>query len=152
MSSPLILVLSGPNLNMLGVREPEIYGHTTLPDIETMCREAGERLGIAIDFRQSNHEGVLVDWIQEARGKVAGVVINAGAYTHTSLAIHDALKLLDDTPIAEVHISNPKEREPFRHFSYIEPLAFAHFLGHGARGYIMGIEAIAERLGKIDRG
>ncbi|HNQ92624.1 MAG TPA: type II 3-dehydroquinate dehydratase, partial [Alphaproteobacteria bacterium] len=116
------------------------------------CREAGERLGIAIDFRQSNHEGVLVDWIQEARGKVAGVVINAGAYTHTSLAIHDALKLLDDTPIAEVHISNPKEREPFRHFSYIEPLAFAHFLGHGARGYIMGIEAIAERLGKIDRG
>lgn len=150
MSQQVILVLNGPNLNMLGVREPEIYGHTTLADIETMCREAGARLDLAIDFRQSNHEGVLIDWIQEARGKVAGVVINAGAYTHTSLAIHDALKLLDDTPIAEVHISNPKEREPFRHFSYIESLAFAHFMGHGAQGYVMGIETIAERLGKID--
>lgn len=152
MPLPIVLVLTGPNLNMLGLREPEIYGHTTLADIEVMCRDAGERLGLDIEFRQSNHEGVLIDWIQEARGKVAGVVINAGAYTHTSLAIHDALKLLDKTPIVEVHISNPKEREEFRHFSYIEPLAFAHFMGYGARGYVMGVEAVAERLGKPSGG
>ncbi len=148
MSLPVILVLNGPNLNKLGVREPEIYGRTTLNDIEAMCREVGERLGIDIEFRQTNHEGEMVDWIQEAMGKVAGVVINAAAYTHTSVAIHDALKLLSGTPIAEVHISNPKERDEFRHFSYIEPLAFAHFLGYGAKGYVMGIEAVAERLGK----
>jgi len=149
MSQPVILVLNGPNLNMLGTREPEIYGHTTLSGIESLCREEAARWEFGIEFRQSNHEGVLVDWIQEARGRVAGVVINAAAYTHTSLAIHDALKLLGDTPIVEVHISNPKDREEFRHFSYIEPLAFAHFAGFGAKGYVMGICAIAERLGKI---
>ncbi len=148
MSLPVILVLNGPNLNKLGLREPDIYGHTTLNNIEDMCREAGGRLGVDIEFRQTNHEGEMVDWIQEAMGKVAGVVINAAAYTHTSVAIHDALKLLGNVPIAEVHISNPKEREEFRHFSYIEPLAFAHFVGHGAKGYVMGVEAVAERLGK----
>ncbi|MDD3019769.1 MAG: type II 3-dehydroquinate dehydratase [Alphaproteobacteria bacterium] len=148
MSLPVILVLNGPNLNKLGLREPDIYGHTTLNNIEDMCREAGGRLGVDIEFRQTNHEGEMVDWIQEAMGKVAGVVINAAAYTHTSVAIHDALKLLGSVPIAEVHISNPKEREEFRHFSYIEPLAFAHFVGHGAKGYVMAVEAVAERLGK----
>jgi len=148
MSQSVILVLNGPNLNMLGLREPEIYGHTTLDDIKKMCVEAGDRLGFDIDFRQSNHEGELVDWIQQARGQIAAVVINAAAYTHTSVAIHDALKLLDKTPIAEVHISNPKEREEFRHFSYIEPVAFTHILGQGAKGYVMAIEAIGQHLGK----
>ncbi|HOO50657.1 MAG TPA: type II 3-dehydroquinate dehydratase [Alphaproteobacteria bacterium] len=146
MSQPIILVLNGPNLNMLGLREPEIYGHTTLADIEAMCRARADELGFDIDFRQSNHEGELVEWIQQARGKVAGVVINAAAYTHTSVAIHDALKLLDKTPIAEIHISNPKEREEFRHFSYIESLAFTHILGQGAKGYVMAIEAIAKKI------
>lgn len=147
MSQQIILILNGPNLNFLGLREPDIYGHTTLADIEAMCHDAAKTRGLMIDFRQSNHEGQLVDWIQEARGKVAGVIINAAAYTHTSVAIHDALKLLDNTPIVEVHISNPKEREEFRHFSYIEPVACAHILGHGAQGYVMAVEALAERLG-----
>lgn len=137
-----ILILNGPNLNMLGRREPEIYGSATLPDIEAMCREAGERLGFGIDFRQSNHEGVLIDWIQEALDKIDGLVINGGAYTHTSLAIHDALKLLA-VPVIEVHISDPKKREPFRHFSFIEPVAAQTIAGHGAKGYVMALEALA---------
>lgn len=142
---PLILVLNGPNLNMLGMREPAIYGHDTLKDIETLCRETAALHQLEIDFRQSNHEGELVTWIQEARVRVHGVIINAAAYTHTSVAIHDALKLLD-CPIVEVHLSNPKEREAFRHHSYIEALAFAHFAGHGASGYKMAIEAISKAL------
>lgn len=137
-----ILILNGPNLNMLGRREPEIYGSATLSDIEAMCREAGERLGFGIDFRQSNHEGVLIDWIQEALDKIDGLVINAGAFTHTSLAIHDALKLLA-VPVIEVHISDPKKREPFRHFSFIEPVAVQTIAGHGAKGYVMALEALA---------
>lgn len=145
MSRLKILILNGPNLNMLGLREPHIYGHQTLGDIEKLCRDVATKHGIEIDFRQSNHEGELVTWIQEAREKVDGVVINAAAYTHTSVAIHDALKLLDKTPIVEVHLSNPKERESFRHFSYIESVACAHFAGHGAQGYVMAIEALAER-------
>src|SRR5688572_20226495 len=117
-----ILILNGPNLNMLGTREPEIYGSKTLRDIEKLCAEKAKALGLEIDFRQSNHEGELVGWIQEAVKDFDGILINAGAYTHTSVAIHDALKLLK-APIIEVHISNPKEREEFRHHSYIEPLA-----------------------------
>lgn len=147
MSQPVILILNGPNLNMLGLREPHIYGHQTLSDVENLCRATADTHGFAIDFRQSNHEGELVTWIQEARGKVAGVAINGAAYTHTSVAIHDALKLLDGTPIVEVHLSNPKERESFRHHSYIEPVAFAHFAGHGVQSYVMAIEAIAGHLG-----
>lgn len=148
MSQPVIFVLNGPNLNMLGTREPHIYGYQTLNDIEKLCRDKASELGLDVDFRQSNHEGELVTWIQECRGKVQGVVINAAAYTHTSVAIHDALKLLDGVvPIVEVHLSNPKERESFRHFSYIESLAFAHFMGHGPTGYTMALEALAERLG-----
>jgi 3-dehydroquinate dehydratase-2 len=147
MSRPVVFILNGPNLNMLGKREPHIYGHLSLEQIEALCRSEADRLGLDIDFRQSNHEGELVTWIQGALNRVQGVIINAAAYTHTSVALHDALKLLAGIPIVEVHLSNPKEREPFRHFSYIEPLAVAHFAGHGAQGYVMALEALAEKLG-----
>lgn len=129
-----ILILNGPNLNMLGKREPEIYGHQTLQDIEKLCHEAAEKIGCEIDFRQSNHEGELVTWIQEALDGFDGLIINAGAYTHTSIAILDALKILD-IPIIELHISDPKTREPFRQKSYIEPVAKAVIAGRGPKGY-----------------
>ena len=138
---PLILILNGPNLNMLGRREPEIYGTQTLSDIEKLCLETAVKNNLEISFRQSNHEGELVTWIQEALDQVDGLIINAAAYTHTSVAIHDALKLLK-CPIAEVHLSNPKDREAFRHHSYIESVAKIHFAGHGAQGYVMAIEAL----------
>lgn len=134
-----ILILNGPNLNMLGVREPEIYGHQTLADIEKLCQETAQRLGFRIDFRQSNHEGELVTWIQQARGAFEAVVINAAAYTHTSVAIHDALKLLS-VPVIEVHLSDPSTRESFRHHSYIAPLASAVFAGFGAQSYVKALE------------
>ncbi len=141
-----ILVLNGPNLNMLGKREPEIYGHQTLKDIEGLCVQSAENNGFEVVFKQSNHEGQLVDWIQDAYEKSCdGVVINPAAYTHTSVALHDALKLLD-CPIIEVHISNPKEREAFRHHSYVEPLATAVFAGYGIEGYEMAIEKLSEVL------
>lgn len=136
-----ILILNGPNLNMLGLREPDIYGHETLDDIKGMCLEFAAKLGASIDFRQSNHEGELVTWIQEARGQCDGVIINAAAYTHTSVAIHDALRLLE-CPIAEVHLSDPKTREAFRHISYIEPVAQIHIYGRGAAGYTEALAAI----------
>ena len=129
-----ILILNGPNLNMLGVREPEIYGTDTLADIEKLCGAKARELGFEIDFRQSNHEGKLVEWIQQARGKFDGIIINAAAYTHTSVAIHDALKIFGG-PVVEVHLSDPKTREPFRHHSYITPLAAAVISGKGAAGY-----------------
>lgn len=148
MSNPVIFILLGPNLNLLGIREPHLYGHETIQDVEKMCREEAESYGFDIVFKQSNHEGDLVTWIQDAMTKAKGLIINAAAYTHTSVAIYDALKMLEGkVSIVEVHHSNPKEREPFRHISYVEPHAFAHFAGHGARGYVMGIEAVAERLG-----
>lgn len=139
-----ILILNGPNLNMLGVREPEIYGTATLADLETLCEIEARILGATIDFRQTNHEGELVDWIQEAapgpRGSIFdALIINAGAYTHTSIAIHDALKMLK-MPIIEVHLSDPKKREPFRHHSYIEKLAAKVIAGHGPDGYKMAIQ------------
>ena len=134
-----ILILNGPNLNMLGVREPDIYGTATLADIEKLCCDTAARHGLSIDFRQSNHEGELVTWIQQARGHIKGLVINAAAYTHTSVAIHDALKLLDGVPIIEVHLSDPKTREPFRHHSYIESVATKVFAGHGAESYVQAI-------------
>ena len=140
-----ILILNGPNLNMLGTREPEIYGHQTLKDIEKLCAEKAKALGLKTDFRQSNHEGELVSWIQDAVKGVDGVIINAGAYTHTSVAIHDALKLLK-VPVIEVHISNPKEREAFRHHSYIEPIAAAVIAGKGPEGYSEALEAINRLL------
>lgn len=136
-----ILILNGPNLNMLGTREPEIYGHQTLQDIEDLCHACAKSYGAQITFRQSNHEGDLVDWIQQARGNVDGLIINAAAYTHTSVAIHDALKMLN-IPVIEVHLSDPKSREGFRHHSYIEPLAAAVIAGHGAAGYEMAIKKL----------
>lgn len=142
-----LLILNGPNLNMLGTREPGVYGSATLADIEKLCADAGKKAGFRCDCRQSNIEGELVIWIQQAsqNADVVGVVINAGAYTHTSVAIHDALRLLS-CPIAEVHISNPMARESFRHNSYIAPLAFASVAGLGPSGYTVAIEALAKKL------
>jgi 3-dehydroquinate dehydratase II len=138
-----ITIINGPNLNLLGTREPEIYGRDTLADIEHMCREAGEKYGVTIDFRQTNHEGVLIDWVQEAGRISAGIIINAAGYTHTSVALHDALKAMK-VPIIEVHLSDPKTREAFRHHSYIEAVATRSICGHGARGYVMAIEALVQ--------
>lgn len=140
-----ILILNGPNLNMLGRREPEIYGDQTLDDIKGLCLEAVRALHFEIDFRQSNHEGELIGWLQEALGQVDGIIINAAAYTHTSVAIHDALKL-HSVPIIEVHLSAPQEREEFRHHSYIEPLAADVITGQGARGYVLALEKLKELL------
>lgn len=136
-----ILILNGPNLNMLGRREPDIYGTQTLGDIKKLCQDTAKKHVGKIDFRQSNHEGELVTWIQESIDKVNGIIINAAAYTHTSVAIHDALKL-HSCPIIEVHLSNPQEREEFRHFSYITPLAQQIISGKGAAGYIQAIEIL----------
>jgi len=141
--SSTILVLNGPNLNMLGVRQPEIYGHETLADIEAACRKRGGELGLDIDFRQSNVEGELVTWIQEARGRVGGIVINAAAYTHTSVAILDALNLID-APIIEVHLSNIYARDSFRHHSYISPVATGVICGLGSVGYLLALDAIGK--------
>ena len=142
-----ILILNGPNLNMLGIREPEIYGAKTLDEIEADCLEKAQSLGFAVDFRQSNHEGELVDWIQDAAINMdfKALIINAGAYTHTSVALHDALKILD-IPIIELHITDPKKREKFRHISYIEPLATDTISGHGPQGYCVALERCAEIL------
>lgn len=137
-----ILILNGPNLNMLGVREPHIYGTTTLKDIHLLCDKTAKAFDLEIDFRQSNHEGELVTWIQEARGVIRGLVINAAAYTHTSIAIHDALKLLD-VPVIEVHLSNPAARESFRHISFVAPVAAKIIAGQGAPGYALAIEHLA---------
>jgi 3-dehydroquinate dehydratase-2 len=136
-----ILILNGPNLNMLGKREPALYGAGTLADIEAACAEKGRQLGLGVDFRQSNTEGTLVDWIQAAAGKFAGIVINAGAYTHTSVAIHDALRATA-LPVIEVHLSNVYAREAFRHHSYISPVAKGIIVGLGPQGYTMAIDAL----------
>ncbi len=140
-----ILILNGPNLNLLGTREPEVYGAETLADIEAACIRRAEALGLEVDFRQSNSEGQLVDWIQQARGVHAGVIINAGAYTHTSVAILDALLALD-IPVYEVHLSNIFRREQFRHTSFVSRAAAGVICGCGGFGYEMAIEAAARRL------
>ena len=145
MTTKTILIINGPNLNMLGTREPDIYGHQTLHDIENLCRDTAAGLGLDIDFRQSNHEGEIVEWIQRARDKHCAIGINGAAYTHTSLAIHDALKLCG-VPVAEIHLSEPKQREEFRHFSYIEPTAQIHVSGKGANSYSEAIQKLAELL------
>ncbi len=146
-----LLVLNGPNLNLLGTRQPQVYGSTTLADVEALCRQAGERLDIGIDFRQSNQEGVLIDWIHEAQGKHAGIVLNAGALTHTSIAIMDAIASVE-LPVAEVHLSNIHRREEFRHLSYISKVALGMIAGFGPQGYVLGIEALAEHVGELARG
>ncbi|MFK4809371.1 type II 3-dehydroquinate dehydratase [Devosia neptuniae] len=140
-----VLVLNGPNLNLLGMREPDIYGHTTLSDIDALCHTAADELGLAVDFRQSNHEGELVTWIQEARGTADAILINPAAYSHTSVAIHDALKAVG-LPVAEVHLSNIHQREPFRHHSYVSAVAYGVICGFGAAGYRLALHALAEKL------
>jgi len=142
-AKPLIYVLNGPNLNMLGQRQPEIYGRDTLDDIETLCRFTADRLDMAIDFRQSNIEGELVTWIQEARAKAAGIAINAGAYTHTSVALLDALTAFEK-PVIEVHLSNVFRRENFRHHSYISLAAKGVICGFGPKSYALALEALAD--------
>ena len=141
-----LLVLNGPNLNLLGTRQPQVYGSTTLADVEALCRKAGTRLGVGVDFRQSNHEGILIDWIHEARGKHAGIVLNAGALTHTSVAIMDAIASVE-LPVAEVHLSNIHRREEFRHLSYVSKVALGIIAGFGPHGYVLGIEALVAHLG-----
>jgi len=137
-----IYVLNGPTLNMLGTREPEIYGRTTLKEIEALVKGRAKSHGLAVVFRQSNHEGVLVDWIQEAREKGCGMILNGAAYTHTSVALHDALKALGK-PIIEVHLSNPHAREPFRHRSFVSKVATGVIAGLKEQGYLAAVDAMA---------
>ncbi|MBY0464657.1 MAG: type II 3-dehydroquinate dehydratase [Burkholderiales bacterium] len=144
-------VLNGPNLNLLGMREPAVYGSTTLADVQGLCEQAAAQHGLALVFRQSNHEGELVDWIHEAgrlqaQGQLAGLVINAGAYTHTSVALHDAIKGTGVTCI-ELHISNVFAREAFRHHSYISAVAKAVMCGFGVKGYPLALAALADMQG-----
>ncbi len=137
-----VLVLNGPNLNLLGLREPGIYGSATLADIEELCRLTGERLDLEVDFRQSNHEGELVDFIHAARTTARGIAINAGAYTHTSIALHDAIRAVA-LPTVELHLSNVHARESFRHHSYLAPAATGVICGFGPRSYVLALEALA---------
>jgi 3-dehydroquinate dehydratase-2 len=137
-----VLIINGPNLNMLGVREPSIYGHQTLGDIRALCEAKAKAYDFTIDFRQSNHEGEIVTWIQDERSNIAGLIINAAAYTHTSVAIHDALKLLN-VPVIEVHLSDPESREAFRHFSYVTPVAAKVIKGMGSAGYEEAVSALS---------
>jgi 3-dehydroquinate dehydratase-2 len=147
-----VYVLNGPNLNLLGTREPKTYGHATLGDVEALCREAAGRRKLAIEFRQSNHEGEIVDSIQEADAKkAAGIVINAGAYTHTSVAIRDAIAAIG-VPVIEVHISNVYARESFRHHSHIAPVAKASLCGFGIEGYALAIEGLAAMIATRQKG
>ena len=146
---PKILVLNGPNLNLLGLREPAVYGSATLADVEQMCLDAGTRLGVAVECRQSNHEGVLIDWLHEAgrevkAGRLLGVVFNPGAYTHTSVALHDAIKGAE-VPVIETHISNVHAREAFRHHSYISPAAAGIVVGFGVEGYLLAMEGLVRK-------
>lgn len=140
-----ILVLNGPNLNMLGLRQPEIYGSETLPDVDARCQKRAASLGLTVDFRQSNSESELVTWIQESRQSHDGIIINAGAYTHTSVAIMDAL-LVSELPIIELHISNIYQRDEFRHHSYISNVAYGVMCGFGTFGYEMALESLAQKL------
>ena len=148
--SPKILILNGPNLNMLGVRETAIYGSNTLADIERMCTRRGKELSLAVDFRQSNLEGELVTWVQQARTNAAGIVINPGAYGHTSIALLDALRMADK-PVIELHLSNIHRREAFRHHTYTSQAATGIICGLGAHGYVLAVEAMAELTSKKDR-
>jgi 3-dehydroquinate dehydratase-2 len=147
-----VYVLNGPNLNLLGTREPETYGRATLADVEKLCREAARRHGFEVKFRQSNHEGEIVDSIQEAGAEsAAGVVINAGAYTHTSVAIRDAIAAIA-VPVVEVHISNIFARERFRHHSHVAPVAKASLCGFGVDGYALAIDGLAALIGARRKG
>ena len=140
-----VYILNGPNLNLLGVRQPEIYGRETLADVEQACSDMAEELGLTIRCLQSNHEGQLVDWIHEAQAQGAGIVINAGAYTHTSIAILDALNAFDG-PVIEVHISNIHKREAFRHHSYISQRSDGVIVGCGTEGYGLALQRVKTLL------
>jgi 3-dehydroquinate dehydratase-2 len=142
-SLPTIYVLNGPNLNLLGTREPEIYGAETLDEIAGALEDKAKELGVSVDVRQSNHEGHLIDWLHEAQAEGAkAVILNAGALTHTSIALHDAVKAIE-VPVLEVHLSNPHSREPFRHNSYIAPVARGTIAGFGSVGYKLALDAAA---------
>ncbi len=142
---PLIAVLNGPNLNLLGTREPEKYGTATLDDVEALCAEVAEQLGLAIDFRQTNGEGELVTWVQECRGRAAGIIINPAGYTTTSIALLDAL-LAAEMPVIEVHITNIHRREEFRHHSYVSKAATGVIAGLGVEGYALALQGMARLL------
>ncbi len=144
--APTILVLNGPNLNILGAREPDVYGHETMAEIEAACAKRASALGLKVEFRQSNSEGELVDWVQGARNGYAGLIVNAGAYTHTSVALLDAL-LACDVPVIEVHLSNILQRDDFRHHSYVSKAARGLICGFGGFGYEMALDAAARMLG-----
>jgi 3-dehydroquinate dehydratase-2 len=147
-----VYVLNGPNLNLLGTREPETYGDATLADVERLCRDAAGRHKLDLEFRQSNHEGQLIDWIQEAAAKgAAGVVLNAGGYTHSSVSIRDAVAAVN-IPVIEVHISNIFARDRFRHHSHIAPVAKASLCGFGIQGYVLAIDGLAALVGGKSKG
>ena len=148
--APIIFVLNGPNLNLLGTREPEVYGRDSLADIEAACRRHAQARGLAIEFRQSNHEGELVDWVQEARGRAAGLIVNAAGYTTSSVALLDAL-LAVGLPVIEVHLSNIYRRESFRHHSYVSPAATGVICGLGPKGYLLALDALADILNQGTR-
>jgi 3-dehydroquinate dehydratase-2 len=147
--SPKVLILNGPNLNMLGVRETAIYGSDTLADIERKCARRAKALGLALDFRQTNQEGELVTWVQQARTNAAGIVINPGAYGHTSIALLDALRMTGK-PVIELHLSNIHRREPFRHHTYTSQAATGIICGLGSHGYVLALEAVAELISRKD--
>lgn len=142
---PTILIVNGPNLDLLGVRDPEIYGGQTLAMVEEGCAAAAKPLGLAIDFRQSNHEGEIIEWLHQARASAAGVVINAAAFSHTSVAIRDALEMIDG-PVIEVHITNIYRREPFRHHSTISGVVDGVICGLGGQGYALALSALAHQI------
>lgn len=142
---PSVLILNGPNLNLLGTRQPEVYGTTTLADIEAMCVEHALSTGLDVEFAQSNHEGVLVDHIHAARNEHDGIILNAGAYTHTSIALRDAISSVA-LPVIELHLSNIHAREAFRHQSHIAPVALGQICGFGAQGYLLALDALAFHL------
>jgi 3-dehydroquinate dehydratase II len=144
-SPPLIAVLNGPNMNMLGLRQPHLYGSATLDDVEQLCAETAEVLGLAIDFRQTNSEGELISWVQECRGRADGIIINPAGYTTTSIALMDAL-LSVELPVIEVHITNIHRREEFRQHSYVSKVAVGVIAGLGVRGYALALQAMAELL------
>jgi len=145
MANKRVLVINGPNLNMLGIREPRTYGTQTLAELEAMCVAEGKRLKLQVECRQTNREGEICEWIQGAYGKKDAIVINPGGYSHTSVAIRDAISAVG-LPVAEVHLSNIHAREEFRHFSYVSAVAVGVICGFGAAGYRLALEALAERL------
>lgn len=140
-----VLVLNGPNLNLLGTRQPEVYGSVTLSDVEELCKARGKALGLNVDVLQSNHEGVLIDAIHAAKADHRGIVLNAGAFTHTSVALMDAIASVE-VPVVEVHLSNIHAREAFRHKSFIAPVALGQIAGFGAHGYALALDALAAHL------